>query len=260
MDAIGIWGADVAERFMVQMGLSIRDTTFLPDNVLLTSVVSFSQNADEDGVGRDSEQSFSLDIVGVADEGGGFSQDTRQASLAMQTAWHGMIGAKGTAASDIGRVDVGREAAVVEIDIWRDEQLLDGEVQRKGRQSGHMDNLLAELWRDDGAKELDEHAHPVALVDNVQLLQPLAHGSAQDVVCLEIPSYTGAVLLVRGGSLGLAASKEDDLVLFSGNQLFLSRQSGQDVGQKRIVVDLMGIRKGGSIENEDGQARLGRQW
>lgn len=120
-----------------------------------------------------------------------------------------------------------------------------------------MDDLPPELGADDGRKHLHQNPDPAPLVHNVQLLQALAHGATQHMVCLNEPAPAGAVLLAACCALGIAAGEEDDLVLGSAEQLLLTRQAGEHVGQEGVEVGLVGIGQGGGVEDVDGQAGVG---
>lgn len=158
---------DVSESFVVQIGLGVGDSTFLPNNEMLTTVICFPQDSNKDGLRRNAENAFSLDVLTLTEESRCFSQHTRQASLTVEIPRHWIVGTEGSTATDVGRVNVWRETAIVEVDVWRDEQLLDGNVQGQRGKSRDVDNLFAELGRDYGAKDLDEHTHPAAFMYNV---------------------------------------------------------------------------------------------
>lgn len=120
-----------------------------------------------------------------------------------------------------------------------------------------MDDLSPELGADDSREHLHQDSDPASLVYNVQLLQALAHGAAQDMVCLNEPAPAGAVLPATSCALGVAACEEDDLVFGAAEQLLLSGQAGQDVGEQAVEVGLVDIGQSGGVQNVDREAGVG---
>lgn len=59
-----------------------------------------------------------------------------------------------------------------------------------------MIDLSPELRADNGREDLGQYPYPSFLVHDVQALEPLAHGSGQDMVRLQEPAPARPVLLV----------------------------------------------------------------
>jgi hypothetical protein len=89
-------------------------------------------------------------------------------------------------------------------------------------------DLPPELGAHDGGEDFGQDAHPRLLVDNVQLLEPLAHGSRQDMVRLQKPAPARAVLL-GGRPIVPVSGEEDDFVFISLQQVVLFGKPGEHV-------------------------------
>jgi len=139
---------------------------------------------------------------------------------------------------------------------WGYEKLLDGHVHGEAAERVYVDNLLLELGRHYSAKDLNEDADPTSFVHDVEPLQSFSNGSTEHMICLQVPAHSRAGLFLRSGAIGLASSEENDLVVLSRQQLVLTGESGQYVGQECVVVDFEGIGKRGSIENVDWESIL----
>jgi hypothetical protein len=113
--------------------------------------------------------------------------------------------------------------------------------------------LPPELGTDDGGEDLGQYPHPRLLVDNVQLLKPLAHGSRQHVVRLQKPAPARPVLLCRRRAVAVAC-EEDDFVFEPLEQVIFLGQACEDVGQKRVVVGFVRVRERCRVEDVDGPA------
>lgn len=229
---------------------------FFPHNVFLTSVVGLSQDSRQLRVCGYPEQALCLDVVGLAEKSRRLTQDSRETLLTSQIDRQRLISSKSTSATNIGGVYGRNQASVVKVDGWRYEKLLDGHVHCEAAERVYMDNLLLELGRHYSPKDLDEDADPTSFVHDIEPLQSFSYGSAEHMICLQVPAHPRAGLLLRSGAIRLASGEEDDLVVFSRQQLLLAGESGQYVGQECVVVDFKGIGKRGSIENIDRESIL----
>jgi hypothetical protein len=128
---------------------------------------------------------------------------------------------------------------------------------RRVRETRTVVDLPPELGAHDGGEDLGQDAHPRLLVDDVQLLKPLAHGSRQNVVRLQKPAPARSVLL-SGRPVVPVSSEEDDFVLISLQQVVLFGQPGEHVRQEQVEVGLVGVGHGSRIEDEDRASLLRR--
>lgn len=104
---------------------------------------------------------------------------------------------------------------------------------------------------------LSQYPHPCFLVYDVQLLEPLAHGSRQNMVRLQEPAPARPMLLRRSPIIPIT-SKEHNLILVSLQQVVLFGQSCEHVGQERVEVGFVGVGHGSCIQDEDGPSFSGR--
>jgi hypothetical protein len=118
--------------------------------------------------------------------------------------------------------------------------------------------LSSELWAYDGGEDFGQYPHPCFFVHNVQSLESFAHGPRQDVVGLQEPAPARPMLLASCGAVAVA-SKEDDFIFISLEQFVFFGQTGEDIGQEQVVVGVVRVWEGSSIEDEDGPPLLRRQ-